>query len=203
MYWFMKSEQIKLVREKAAAVLKEIDYQRGKMISTTAILKAVEKLTGIDVKIKEFDFSKLAEISKDNERFARYGAAMYVSPEGVDREARVLLNSKETLEMQRFSLVHELGHLMMNTLTPVDKKYLFSTHIDMDITNISDEELKDNDFLVGEQMANAFALIVLIPYESLLTTMKKYDSLEEVAKIFGVEKNALLSRILIGINEEA
>ena len=200
MYRFMS--RFELAYQKAYEVLDSMSHQFKMVVSTTDVLKTVEKLKNIDIKYAEFDFAKLDDDSS-KERYSRYGAAMYVSPEGENREAQILLNSRETIEMQRFSLVHELGHLMLDNMYQNDDGFLFSTHIDMDITSISDSDMEGNDFLIGEQAANIFALLVLIPDALLLKAIKIYDSLDEIAKAFGVEKSAVVSRIMLGIKREA
>ncbi len=194
--------QFELAYQKAYEVLETISFQFKMMVSTADVLKTVERLTNINIKYTDFDFAEL-DNADGKERFSRFGAAMYVSPEGDNREAQILLNSRETIEMQRFSLVHELGHLMLNNMQRMDKGFLFSTHIDMDITSISKEALKDDDFAIGEQAANIFALLVLIPDELLVKALKNYDSLDDIAKAFGVEKSAVVSRVMLGIKKEA
>ena len=203
MYWFMDGRFVEAF-EKANEVLTAVGYQKGRMIPTSDIISTVERITNVDVKFIEFDFSMLDKELK-GETFSRCGAAMYVSPDQNKRIARILLNSKETPEMQRFSLIHEMGHLMLNNMSSpsTDNSYLFSTHIDMDITSISAEDLENDEFLIGEQGANIFALLVLLPYDSLVSAMKKYDSLDDIAKLFGVEKNAVISRLMLGIDKGA
>ena len=126
---------------------------------------------------------------------------MCVSNEKSGRRASIFLNERETPEMVRFSLVHELGHLMTIDWDSLDE-YHISTHIDMDITSIP-QELLDNpefEFLAEEQKANIFALMVLIPYDSLMRALSKYNSLAGVAKFFGVEKSAVISRLMLEKN---
>ena len=202
MRWVMRKE-FKEAYSKAKSVLKELGCQMSTIISTVDILKTVEKLTKTDVKIKYFDFAKMDERLEKSYGIAKCGAAMYVTPDQDDRKAVVLLNTRETAEMQRFSLVHELGHLMLNNMNTSSSGFLFSTHIDMDITSFNDEDWENNKLLMEEQLANVFALLVLIPYDMLLKAMKKYDSIDDIAKLFGVEKNAVISRIMLGVREEA
>ena len=201
MYWLMRKE-FKDAYSKAIEVLEKIGVQCEKKIPTSSIIHAVEDITGVDVKFKEFDFSELDSLSNTPKgfTFSRYGAAMCVSENENGRIAKILLNSLETPEMQRFSLVHELGHLILENMKKIDDGFLFSTHIDMDITSLSEESIDHSEFLLGEQMANIFALIVLIPYNHLLDAMKEHDSLDVVANVFGVEKKAIISRIGLGIN---
>lgn len=202
MKWFMRTE-FKEAYNKAKNVLEELGCQISTITSTVDILKTVEKLTKTDVKIKYFDFAKLDEQFEKGYGIAKCGAAMYVTPDQDNRKAVVLLNTQETAEMQRFSLVHELGHLMLNNMNISSSGFLFSTHIDMDITSFNDEDWENNQILMEEQLANVFALLVLIPYDMLLKAMKKYDSIDDIAKLFGVEKDAVISRIMLGVREEA
>lgn len=193
-------EEFKIAYEKAAGVLERIGYNKNEMISTSAVIYAVEQLLNVDVKFTDFNFRNLSKNSKVD--FGDYGAAMCVSgPEG-KRKAIILLNERETPEMKRFSLVHELGHLMTQESLKTGS-FQVSTHIDMDITSIPDEILDEqsNKFLIDEQIANIFALLVLIPYDMLCYELeevaKKKKSLEEVADFFGVEISALFSRLKI------
>ena len=197
MYWFMSRLEFKLARERAKEVLKNIEYQYGSLVPTASIMGAVEKMTNVDVKFREIDFAKFDDENTEG-CFSRYGAAMYVSLGEENREARILLNKRETAEMQRFSLVHELGHLILENMHRSENGFLFSSHIDMDITSIPEESIDDEDeFFIGEQAANIFALLVLIPYDALMFALKKYTSLDDIAKVFGVEKDAVVSRILL------
>ncbi len=202
MRWFMR-EEFKEAYAKAKEVLGELGCQLSPLTPTVDILKAVERITQTDVRVKYCDFAEFDKKTDNKHGLAKCGAAMYVLPETDNRKAVVLLNSQETPAMQRFSLVHELGHLMLNNMNMSSKGFLFSTHIDMDITSFKDEDWENSKLLKQEQLANVFALLVLIPYELLIKAMKKYDSIDDVAKLFGVEKNAVVSRIMLGVNEGA
>ena len=195
MYWIMLSNEFSIAYEKANEVLALIGHKNEQMISTAAIIDAVEKMTNVDVKFSDYDFSKL---SRENIDLSNYGAAMCVTNKNGEKTASILLNSKETTKKKRFSLVHELGHLVTENL-PENGKYKISTHIDMNITSISEENLKKYKFLVDEQIANIFALLVLIPYDMLMDAFANYESLDLVAEFFGVDKNAIVSRMLLEI----
>ena len=202
MIWAMREEFRESYR-KARLITNRLQKYKDacEMIRTADIIDAVEEELNIDVKFTTFDFSEFAAGNDKNRKFLdRFGAAMYVS-EGKNnkKNANILLNQKESPEMQRFSLVHELGHLMMQDLSNING-YKISTHIDMDITSIPEELLdkKENSFLIEEQQANIFALLVLIPYDMLKGVLMEKDSLEETAKFFGVEKSAIVSRMALG-----
>ncbi len=200
MFWFMR-EEFKIAYREADKILKKIKCSFGKSININDIIKAVEEKTQTKIIFREFDFGNLSVSIDEGVDFTRYGAAMCVSEESGSNVARIMLNSRETQAKQRFSLVHELGHLVSNNMED-SEDFLFSTHIDMDITSIADEDLKDDPFLVGEQTANIFALLVLIPYDLLVTAMKRYDSLEDIAQMFGVEKEAVISRLMLGVESQ-
>ena len=63
---------------------------------------------------------------------------MYVDKTTNPVKAFIFLNEQESPEMVRFSLVHELGHLMTRTLDSFEN-FEASMHINMDITSISEE----------------------------------------------------------------
>lgn len=191
MYWKMK--EFDIAYEKAELVLKEMNYKKDRMIPTATIIDTVEKMLKVDVRFALYDFTKLSSAMPGKKiNLDDYGAAMAVD----NNRVNILLNENETPEMQRFSLVHELGHLMTQKEV-VTQPYRVSTHIDMDITSIPKEILENPKykFLVNEQVANIFALLVLMPYEMLVDAMKKQDSFEDVAKFFGVNECALDSRL--------
>ena len=199
MHWIMRKE-FEIAYEKADEVLKKINFNCAERIRTASLIDAVEELLNIDVKFADYDFRKLSK--NRGSEFEEYGAAMCVSVEEKERRAIIILNEKETAKMKRFSLVHELGHLMtQKNLTSTG--YRVSTHIDMNITSIPDEILdeKENKFLIDEQVANIFALLVLIPESALLEAIDEFDDLDKMADYFGVERIAMLSRIKLFIDK--
>lgn len=195
-------EEFKIARSKAEEVSAKIDYKYGELIPTADIMGVVERMTNVDAKFTELDFGTLKDNNGKSGAFKNYGAAMYVSTEDDKKIARIILNSRETPKKQRFSLVHELGHLALDKMDSADG-YLFSTHIDMDLTSISDEDLEKDVFLVEEQAANVFALMVLMPDDVFYTAVKRHDSLDDIAQLFGVTKDAVVSRFMLGIKKEA
>ena len=196
MYWFMKPE-FKCAYDAASQVLEKINCKFDSLVDTTTIMDAVESLTGYDIKFLTVDFSELSKKS-GIDALIQCGAALYA--EESKKTALVMVNSQESIKMQRFSLVHELGHLMLNNMYIADG-FEFSAHIDMDITSIPDELWQNNETFKNEQLANVFALLVLIPDTSLLNALSKYDSLDDIAHVFGLEKDALVSRIQLGVGQ--
>lgn len=200
MYWFMR-EEFKEAFRRAQEISKKITPTVEKMVRTADVIRIVEEETNIDVEFEEYDFAELSDSSGKKNRFAKYGAAMYVSGNDNHQKAQIILNSRETPKMQRFSLIHELGHLILQNMEKCDG-YLFSTHIDMSLPSIEDEVMLQNSFYVKEQQANIFALVVLIPPKALMEALEKHDSLDDIARLFGVEKDAIISRIKLGFHED-
>lgn len=196
MYWFMKPEFI-CAYDAANLVLEKINCKYDSLVDTTTIMDVVEGITGYDIKFSTVDFSELAKkIGTDS--LSKCGAALYVETD--KKTALIMINSNESIKMQRFSLVHELGHLMLDNMYKGDG-FEFSAHIAMDITSIPDELWGSDATLKNEQLANVFALLVLIPDKALLNAIDKYDSLDDISHVFGLEKDALVSRIKLGVGQ--
>lgn len=179
---------------KAKEVLDKLNYDPDKMIRTNDIINVVEEMLNIDVKFKKQDFNNIKTQKNTQKIFSNCGAIMYVDKTTNPVKAFIFLNEQESPEMVRFSLVHELGHLMTRTLDSFEN-FEASMHINMDITSISEELINKYSFLVEEQVANIFALLVLIPYDSLVKAVLKFGTIKEVAKFFGVEEDAVISRL--------
>lgn len=198
MEWIMRKE-FEIAFEKANLILSKLAYthDQDEMIRTADIIAAVEKELNLDIKFQTYNFKKFSNSDTNKSlNFESFGAAMCVSNENNNRRAIILLNEKESLKMQRFSLVHEMGHLMLDNFENIEG-YKLSTHINMELTSIPDEifDNKEYEFLIEEQQANIFALLVLIPYDMLISAAKKAESFDEIANFFGVEKNAIVSRM--------
>lgn len=101
----------------------------------------------------------------------------------------IVLNTKDSINGRIFSLLHELGHLLLNK----------SGICDMDEPNYSSAEIKS-----VEIFCNHFAGAILVPKETLLncklikiTDEYSDDILEKVSKEFKVSKEVILRRLLI------
>lgn len=205
--WCIMNEDIrkafKDAREKANVILSMIRYNKEKdeLIPTNEIIRAVEKKMNVEVKFATYDFKKLVDKNiPQSLNVGKCGAAMCVSQNNGKSTAAILLNERENARKQRFSLVHELGHLMLQG-TVCNDGFRVSTHIDMDLTSIPTEilEEQDNNFLLQEQQANIFALLVLMPGDMFERVKEEKDSISEIARVFGVEKDAVYSRFILDL----
>lgn len=193
MFDFMNDNRFNIATEKANIVLKEMNHNNCDIVSTTEVVDIVGRLTGKKITILETDFSNLQDNAKN------FGAMMCVTKDN----ATIVLNSNENIEpeFKRFSLVHELGHLITEkyNITANENQYTLSTHIDLKLNRIEEDEYKDNEFLINEEIANIFALKVLIPFNLLMKRIDegKYD-MKEISKSFGVSEDAIQSRLMLG-----
>lgn len=194
MYWFMDS-RFNVAFDTAKEVVNEMNYKRG-AVDINEVIRVVEKFKKVDIKIIKDRFEAI------DENFAECGAAMSITRLeqdncGNEYSAIVLLNSIHPFSKMRFSLAHELGHIMAQIPHEVDTaegKMVVSMHIDTNITSfkITANSLK---YEIDEQIANIFALLVLMPTKVFTAV---YDLLQDerlVADYFGVEVSAVKSRM--------
>lgn len=197
-YCIMIDEKLEIAILKSdelnAKLENEAKLENG-MVSTKRILHMVQHCTNTRIGIAYVSFSKALG------PHSSYGAMMRVYNEHEQQIADIVVNSDMDIEYQRFSLVHELGHLMTEryNVDEKDKGYKISAHINQDVFSISKEEYEEDESLLNEQIANVFALRVLIPFKELMKRIDSNDNLSEIAKSFGVTKDAVISRIVLGI----
>ena len=195
MEWFMDS-RFEPAYKAAADVIENMKYD-GKMVSINDVIAVVRDKKQVKILIGMIDFAELGDIEGD---YGQCGAAMSVPTEQnqeAPQVAKILVNSHFSPEHRRFSIVHELGHLMtgFHTATTSENRFKVSMHIDADITSIDEDMLKKDDLYVNEQIANIFALLVLMPTQAFVTARNLLKSESLIAQYFGVEKDAVYSRI--------
>lgn len=194
-YYFMNSE-FAIATEKANEVIKKLRYHNDGLVRTEDIIEIVAELANAEIECFYMSFAH-AKIA-DN-----YGAMMCVMQNDNEhkKNATIIVNSDKDIKFQRFSLVHELGHLITDRCTIVDdeNRFTMSAHIQYDITSISEEECKKNAYVKNEQIANIFALRVLMPNSAFKEQLFDSDDFKSIAEFFGVTKDAVRSRALLGV----
>lgn len=180
----------KVAYEKAAEVLSRLSYDGKDMVDTSMVKDVVEDLTGTTIQVGQVSFNEI------DKKLENYGAMLKYSHK--DKKAIIVLNSDKDAVFRRFSLVHELGHLITGKQLSMDDGFALSAHINYKITAISDEACDINEVLENEQIANIFALLVLMPGNAFVEKFDEYENISEVATFFGVQKEAALSRIGLG-----
>ncbi len=190
-------EKFKVAVEKANEVLKKLDYKGDGMVDTNAVKRIVEEISKTNIKRGEVSFSSLTDGAKD------FGAMMRVEKsetENFSNKAYIVLNSDKDAIFKRFSFVHELGHIITgkyNILPENNNSYTVSTHINYKINRLPEEECK-NDYMINEEIANIFALKVLMPEKFFIEKLVETDSIKETAEFFGTTTDAVLSRMHLG-----
>lgn len=136
------------------------------------------------------------------------GARVYYkeTPEGISgmihkdgNHTMIAINEKESYQRQRFTLAHEIGHLVLHS------EILDGPHID---GSFNQKLYRDGRSRGGhetiEREANRFAAELLMPEELIIESVKKLDfyfdpeqgAPDELAEEYGVSKQALTIRIM-------
>lgn len=196
---FMNEEVRKEIRGKSEKIISKLNYNNDGMVSTDSIIKAVSEETNTDISFSYASFEKLKVPSGFD-----IGAMMCVQNEKDSngrRKATIILNSDKPVKFRRFSLVHELGHLVNDkyTISKDGKVYTLSAHIQYNIFSFTDEQCAADRVIESEQQANIFALHVLMPSKAFKAQVLSSDSFSEVADYFGVDEDAVRSRALLGL----
>lgn len=199
--YYMFDEKLKIAYEKSDEVVSMLDYREDQMISTQEIIQLIKNKYCPEINISFASFSQ-AGIDEP------YGAMMKTELDNKTSKtvcADIILNSDNDAAFQRFSLLHELGHLVAHAWKPSEEitmdmpnKYVVSTHIDYKITTIKKDEYEKDGYLENEQIANVFALRVLMPSKQFYKRIKEYNNISDVARFFGVSEEAVISRMMIG-----
>ena len=196
---YMFDERLKKAYEKSDEVSALLSYKDDRMISTQEIIDAVKANYKIEIDIATISFSEIDNLKS-------YGAMMKTELDGEGKKpqkASIILNADNDIVFQRFSLLHEIGHLVACAWEKDDilgngKKFVVSTHIDYDITNIPEKHYSKNKYMLNEQIANIFALRVLMPTAQFYKKLSEYGDISKVARFFGLTNDAVVSRAMIG-----
>lgn len=165
------------------------------------VVKQVSNFSRISVNRQSFSDLKIPDILKESGAMLSTMTRINESTKEEEKIAQIIINSDYNASMQRFSVAHELGHLI--TAIPNftyeeinDGKFTISTHINPDITYISQELCEKNKYLVAEQVANIFALLVLIPDNIKIRDIKE-KGIDSLVNKYGVTEDAIYSRMLL------
>lgn len=191
-------ERLTVIDRAVDSIANKLYYRDGVFVETDSIIQAVSELTNTEISFRYASFSSLLPETAD------YGAIMCVTrvDNASDRKrAQIILNKDKDLKFRRFSLVHELGHLATNqyNLAEEDDRFMLCAHIQYNITAIPEAAHQNNPFLEAEEIANVFALKVLMPTVKFAKKMFELKDISELADCFGVTEDAVCSRTLLGV----
>ena len=183
--------------EKASEINSKIKRQENGFVELSEIVSVVKEISGYEsIRVMFQDFSLVEELS-------HVGAMLSTKEKDGKKTAEILVNSGNSAKMQRFSMAHELGHLITEVPnykyeTPNDGKFTLSSHINSDITFISDKDCQEDSYIMAEQIANIFALLVLIPNDITIKKLAE-ESEEKLSSQYGVTTEAMYSRMLLSV----
>ncbi len=177
-------------------------YNRDEFISLEDIQNAVQKSTGISIKVSRTSFSELCLHECAND-YSMMRIKTHVNPATNCREriAEIVVNTDYDAITQRFAVAHELGHIMCHSESINYKQiqdnnnFVISKYVHSDITRLM-KQIDKCTYSLNEAVANIFAVLVLVPRKISISDVKKHDP-AEFAKIYGVTEDAILSRMLL------
>ena len=189
--------EFEIAFEKAAEVNRKIKRQENGFVELSEITEVVKRISCYDdIRVDFKNFSAVKDL-------ANIGAMLSTQDKDGKKTANILINSSNSAKNQRFSMAHELGHLITGVAnyqyeTPNDGKFTISSHINSDITFISDNDCKKDQYIMAEQIANIFALLVLIPDDITIKKLAE-ESEEKLSSQYGVTTEAMYSRMLLSV----
>lgn len=212
--FIMKRQEYRIAYQKAKEINTALSRQgidEDSFTPLSAILECVKNATNYsDIQLLRSSFR---EFFNNDESFSKEmtEAGAMLSTEthtdkmgNVSKCATLVVNNDKSPEMQRFSIAHELGHLITAIPNfiyeePNDGEFTLSTHINSDLTYISEEECDKSQYLVAEQAANIFALLVLIRKDIKIRDLVSEDGVRRLTEKYGVTEDALFSRMLLSV----
>ena len=194
---FICDRNIKIAYDRSDEILQNVPYAPNQMIDTNLIVACVRERYCPVIELYTMSFRK---VKSANGSMKDCGAMMRIEFDGKPNSASIILNSDMPGTFQRFSLMQQIGHLV--TLPPDAQlnpdNFHVSTHINYDLSSITEEELESDYYLMREQVANIFALRVLMPDRQFYRVMRELEDIRDAAVFFGLTKDAVISRMMIG-----
>lgn len=198
---FVMLPEFEIAIKKAKEVNEKLKRPAIGFVPLSEIVEVVKEVSGFSKISTSFvDFSTL-NYNSDQINMSDAGAMLSTLDDTNGKTAEIILNDSKSAPIQRFSMVHELGHLITDAPNyiyemPNDEKFTISTLINTDITFITEEQCKNNSYDMAEQIANIFALLVLIPNEISIQKLVQ-EGIDKLIPKYGVTPDAIYSRMLI------
>lgn len=179
--------------------MKELGYRNMRYIPMEAITNSVESYLGIKIELRKSHFSKF--IGDLPSRQVKSGVMSKVSGnKSTIRKAVIISNLDFSPVLRRFFIVHELGHLVLKSYSSEyfdlsGKTLTNSLYVSPDINYIKDKYL-DDKFVLAEQEANIFALMVMM-LENLSISDVGERGIQNVCIDYGVTEMMVVSRVIL------
>ncbi len=104
----MDREQLRKVDQKVDLIIPHLRYTESGFVDTKSLINSVSQEAGVKISFRDAAFSSIREEIKD------FGAMMCVTNRNGQETADIIVNSEKDVIFRRFSLAHELGHLMVD-----------------------------------------------------------------------------------------
>ena len=194
---FFCNEHLKIAYERSDEIIRSMSCDPERMIDADRIVEHVRRSCCPVIELHTISFAGFRSGLVPTHGC---GAMTRINFDAGLRSAVIVLNSDMPAASQRFSLMQQLGHLV--TLPPdahLDPDiFHVSAQADLDLLRISEEELVGSRYFLREQIANIFALRVLMPSEQFFRLMRQLRNIQTAASFFGVTEEAVIARMMIG-----
>lgn len=194
---FMCNDNLKIAYERSDEIIQNVKYPQDQAIGSDTILEYVRKTYCPVIELYSMSFENVQSCGVN---MRNCGAMMRVDFDTTPKAATIILNSVMPGTFQRFSLMQQIGHLV--TIPPDSRldpnSFHISTQINYDLWRINEEELENDCYMLREQIANIFALRVLMPNKQFFRVMRELGNTQAVAAFFGLTEDAVISRMMIG-----
>lgn len=195
---FFCNDNLKIAYERSDEIIRSVSYDPDRMIDTELILEYVRQTYCPVIQLYTVPFTEIRSgiISAHG-----CGAITRIIFDSELRSAIIAVNSEMPSAVQRFSLMQQIGRMV--TLPPdahLDPDiFHVRADIKLDLSGITEEELAGSRYYLREQIANIFALRVLMPSCQFFQTMRRLRDIQTAAAFFGVTEETVIARMMIGV----
>lgn len=130
------------------------------------------KIKSIPILLREITKS-IPDLFVDGQELQEEISGMQASYKGV---FFIRYNVSHSVKRNRFTVAHEIGHLLLGHTSPCTRS--------------------NNSKEINEVEANQFAAELLMPLSFLKTEIKRYTTVDSLAKAFWVSRDAMSKRVL-------
>lgn len=192
------NDNLKIAYERSDEIIRNVPYDPNRMIDTDLILGHVRRTCCPIVELYIVSFTKI-----QSGIIPAYGcgAITRIEFDAGLKSAIIALNSDMPAQIQRFSLMQQIGRLVTLPQDAHLDPDIFHVRADInyDLLGIKGEELAGSRYFLLEQIANIFALRVLMPSEQFFRVIRRLRDIQTAAVFFGVLEEAVIARMMIGV----
>ena len=194
---FFCNDHLRIAYERSDEIIQSVPYDPDRMIDTDLIVEHVRRTYCPVIQLYNVPFT---EIRSGIIPAHGCGGITRFDFDSRLRSAIIAINSEMPSAVQRFSLMQQIGRLV--TLPSDAHLYPDIFHVSADINfnllGITEEELAGSRYFLREQVANIFALRVLMPSVQFFRSMRQLRDIQTSAAFFGLAEEAVIARMMIG-----